>query len=33
MNVDIIVGYTLPDMVITALLCLAAQGCYKKLKK
>ena len=33
MNVDIIVGYTLPDMVIAALLCLAAQGCYKKLKK
>ena len=33
MNVDIIVGYTLPDMVITALLCFAAQGCYKKLKK
>lgn len=33
MNVDIIVGYTLTDMVITALLCLAAQGCYKKLKK
>ena len=33
MNVDIIVGYTLPDMVITALLCLAAQGCYQKLKK
>lgn len=33
MNVDIIVGYTLPDMVITALLCLATQGCYKKLKK
>lgn len=33
MNVDIIVGYTLPDMVITALLCLAAQGSYKKLKK
>ncbi len=33
MNVDIIVGYTLPDMVITALLCLVAQGCYKKLKK
>lgn len=33
MNVDIIVGYTLPDMVITAGLCLAAHGIAKKIKK
>ena len=33
MNVDIVVGYTLPDMVITAGLCLAAHGIVKKIKK
>lgn len=33
MNVDIVVGYTLPDMVITAGLCLAAHGIAKKIKK
>lgn len=33
MNVDIIVGYTLPDMVITAGLCLAAHRIAKKIKK
>lgn len=33
MNVDIVVGYTLPDMIITAGLCLAAHGIAKKIKK
>lgn len=33
MNVDIVVGYTLPDMVITAGLCLAAHVIAKKIKK
>ena len=33
MNVDIVVGYTLPDMVITAGLCLAAHGIATKIKK